>query len=328
MILVRAGAGDPVAAHLVDELVALGITVEIVPAGDTDLATLGRARSARAVLRVTPSRQKMELWVEGADAMEPVEEQPDERGDAAALALRAVESLRGRLLAVEKAEKPTPPVQEPIPAKPPVRDEPPPPRLLPSPTPPPPAPSPPRAVPRAVRPTRLSLQIEPAALLQPRSGGISVAWAAFVGARWKVLPRLGADLVVLVPVVPATLESPDGRVQLAVAAALAGGSVELLDPAGPLGMAVGAGLGAGMVSHFGQPGTGRVEARDGSVPFALPYARWGLVWRASRGVGLSADVLGAMATPRPVIRLPGRTTDAYFGQPLLSLSLGIAVSLW
>lgn len=341
VLLVFAGAGDAVSAHLVDELVALGLTVEIAPTGELDLAALGKARSARAVLRVMPSKRGIEMWVEGSTAPARIDEQGGESGDAAALALRAVETLRGRLLSLKGAEgepKPSGPAEEkPTPDKP-IADEPhldkpnPLPPLVPStlpmgrplraperPTPSPPAPG-------ARGPSRFSMRLGPALLVQP-AGGISAAGTAVVGARFMASPRLGVDVVALVPVVPSTIESPEGRVQLAAAAALVGGHLELLDPRGAFGVGVGAGLGAGMLSHFGQPGTARVEARDGSAAYALPYARLGFVWRALSNVGICADVLGAVATPRPVFRLPGRTTDAFFGQPLVSIGLGLEVSL-
>lgn len=337
VILVRAGAGDPVSAHMVDELLTLGITVEIVPAGDPDLAKLGRARSARAVLRVTPSRRQVEVWVEGTSGATRIDETPDEQGDAAALALRAVETLRGRLLTAPSPVRDEPVRDEPAPDNP-IPDNPPePPRAPPissgissgpRPTPVATPTSPPQTTATPpLRPDALSLRIEPALLVQPLSGGISAAGTALLGARYRAAPRVGVDLWVLVPVLPASLASTDGRVQLATAAALAGGSLDLLPRPGRFELMMGAGIGAGMLSHFGQPSSARVEAHDGTVPYALPYARVGFGWRALPGLNLSADVLGAVATPRPVLRLPGRENDAYFGQPLLAFGLGISVAL-
>jgi hypothetical protein len=70
-----------------------------------------------------------------------------------------------------------------------------------------------------------------------------------------------------------------------------------------------------------------IEARDGTVAYALPYVRSAITWALTPNIALRADVLGAIATPRPVLRLPGRTTDVYFGQPMLTFGLGIDLKL-
>jgi hypothetical protein len=326
VLLVHSGAGELVAAHLVDELVALGIAVEVVPAHDPDLLALGRARQARAVLRVAPSRRAVDVWVQGSTAPESIVEPPDEPASASALALRVVESLRGRLMALKKPastvdDLSAPPPPEPmtrVPTQPTdplgktmrLRERP----LL----------APPNL---AAKPAQLSLRFGPSVVLQPASGSISPAGMALVAARWAFWRRIGADLFGLVPVVPAKLASPDGVVLLSAPAAFAGGSAELLDVARPYGVSIGLGVGVGALGYFAQPGTPRVEARDGSVLFALPYARAGFWWRPWQSIGFSADALGAVATPRPVIHLLGRTDDTYFGQPLVTLALGLWVAL-
>ncbi len=330
VLLVHAGAGDPVTRHLVDELVPLGVTLEISPATERDLAELGRARGARAVLRVAASKRAIDIWVNSAPETIHVEEQRGEEGDSAALSLRAVELLRGRLLPMESSgPDPISDGQPPPPrTSPPVaRSAPPPPGPLIPPLRLPERPRPAPPVHGPARPFRLSLRLAPAALVHPRGDGISAAGTLVAGARWMFAGRLGGDLVALVPVLPTTIASSEGRVQLAAGVLGLGAWLDVLDPASPVGMGLGAGLGAGFLSYYGQPQTARVEGRDGSVPYALPFARWGLVWRALPGFGVCLEALGAVVTPRPVLRLPGRSTDAYFGQPLLAFGVGLEVAI-
>jgi len=86
-------------------------------------------------------------------------------------------------------------------------------------------------------------------------------------------------------------------------------------------------MGGGVFPHYGQPQMSGIEARDGNVAYGLPYARTAVIWAISPSLALRADVLGAIATPRPVLRLPGRTADVYFGQPLLTIGLGLDLKL-
>jgi hypothetical protein len=341
VLLIPSGAGDPVAAHVLDELVALGLTVEVTPAATQELADLAGGRRVRAVLRVSPSRRAIDLWVDSAAGVERIEEPPEAPG-AAGLALRAVELLRGRLLSVQQPATATASVE--------ARALPPIPAALPgAATPPPPGPAvaaqaPARAgdfpqartssaapdQPAAPLPpvlhTRLSLQVGPGVVVHPGSG-ISAGGMAVGGARWMLTPRWGGDFLALVPVVPAIVASEEGRARLSAVVIGAGAWATLLDPAHPIAMGVGFGLGAGFLSYYGQPETPRVRGRDGTVPYFLPFARWGMAWRALPPLSLRADAVAGVAAPRPVIRVAGRGSDAIFGQPLLTFALGLEVAI-
>ncbi len=332
VVLIHGGAGDPLTTHLIDELVSIGFAVEIVPAGDYEFAALAEVRNARAIVRVGPSRRTIHLWTEGKSAPIRIEEGQTEKGDSATLSLRAVEELRGQLLTAEMSlpdpdrslDKPpasapneaphlspystdAKPVVTPVrpisPAKPRLRDE----------------------VP--IRSGQLWLHVAPVAMMHPRSGGMTASAAAMLGVRWMGSPRFGADLAALVPVIPASVSSTAGNVQIAASALLAGGWVELFRPLSTLTIGAGAGVGGGLFNHYGQPKTAGIEVQDGTVAYFLPYLRSAVSWSMTPNVSLRADFLGAIATPRPVLRLPGRPTDIYFGQPLITLGLGLDVKL-
>lgn len=315
--------------HLVDELVAAGFSVEIVPAGSYDTATLAKERQARAVFRVEPSRRRIELWTDAKSGTVRIEEKPEEKGDWATLSLRAVEELRGQLLS-EQARTPNRVPDEPPavsrdvdswgwsnidtePRTAPVRPR---------------EPSRPRSSTAATKSwSQLWLHVAPGVIMHPGSGGLNPGGAAMIGGRWMFLRRFGADFVGLVPIVPSVVTSAAGNVNVAASGILLGGWVDLLHPVRTLAWGVGAGVGGGVFHHYGQPRATGIEARDGNVAYALPHARSALIWAISANVSLRADILAAIATPRPVLRLPGRTDDVYFGQPLLMAGLGLELKL-
>lgn len=329
VLLVHAGSSDPITAHLVDELVALGFTVEIVPLGDYDLATLAKRRNARAVMRVEPSRRGIEVWTNNKGESIRIDENPAEKGDLATLSLRAVEELRGQLLATathsgetRRDGPPTPQADEKqwslpdIDAKP--RTDP----IRPS------EPQKPRNRTDAIKSWgQFWLHIAPAAIVHPGSGGMSTGATVLLGARFMPLSRFGADLVAFVPIIPSTVGSPVGNVNIAASGVLLGGWVDVFRPVPTLVFGLGAGVGGGGFHHYGQPQASGIEARDGNVAYGLPYARSAITWAITSNMSLRADVLAAIATPRPVLRLPGRTSDVYFGQPLLTIGLGLDLKL-
>jgi hypothetical protein len=335
VLLVHAGSSDPITAHLVDELVALGFTVEIVPLGDYDLATLAKRRNARAVMRVEPSRRGIEVWTTSKGGSIRIEEKPAEKGDVATLSLRAVEELRGQLLAATMHSGETRRDEPPTPDNPhtPQADEkgwslP---NIDAKPRTDPVRPSEPRRIREEAEAKKSGgqfwLHIAPAAIVHPGSGGMSTGATVLLGARFMPLPRFGADLVAFVPIIPSTITSPGGNVNIAASGVLLGGWIDVFRPLPALGIGIGAGVGGGIFHHYGQPRTSGIEARDGNVAYGLPYARSAMTWAITTNMALRADVLAAIATPRPVIRLPGATADVYFGQPLLTIGLGLDLKL-
>lgn len=124
LLLVRRNGDERVVARLKVELEqSAWQTIEIGPSEerqDAELGALGRARGARAALRVDASGSGIELWVaSGAgDAQDSVEVLTAPGGDDRVLALRAVEALRARGLLV--ASVPTAPARpgEPAASKP------------------------------------------------------------------------------------------------------------------------------------------------------------------------------------------------------------------
>lgn len=332
VLLIPGGAGDPVSAHLIDELIALGVTVEVSSADAQDPARLAAARGVRAVVRVAPSRRAIELWVDSAPGVTAIKEQPGDSG-AAALSLRAVELLRGRLLPVERPASPPAPPAPPAPspnagvsvggalpgppARTPVGLE----EILPIPR----EPASDRPEPATERPW-LTLHIAPGVVAHPGSG-IAAAGSAVSGIRWMFNDRVGADLMVLAPVMSGVLVSSEGQARLSAVLVGAGAWLHLADLTPTITTGAGLGVAAGFLSYHGQPDTPRVQALEGTVPYGLPYARWAVAWKVLPPLSLRADVLAGVATRRMAIRVAGRDSDEIFGRPLLSFSLGLEVAI-
>lgn len=329
VLLVHAGASDPITTQLVDELVAAGFSVEIIPAGNYDLATLAAERHARAVFRIEASRRSIELWTDAKSGVIHIDEKPQEKGDLATLSLRAVEELRGKLLSTPPQTKDTIP-KDPLPA----------PNIDPT-----------RQIPtdngssrtapiRPDEPQRpnwnvasnkaggaLYLHVSPVAMVHPGSGGMGAGMGITAGIKWMFLRRFGADFVGLAPIMPAKITSDVGNVNIAASALLVGGWADVAHFSPTLTWGLGAGAGGGVFHHYGQPTADGIAARDGNVAYALPYVKSALAWSFASNVALRVDFLAAVATPRPVLRLPGRTSDTYFGQPLLTIGLGLDLKL-
>lgn len=333
VLVVSTGSIDPVTAHLTSELISMGVTVEVTPSLTGDLAEIARARGARAALEVLPSQRGVRLWVpDGAPATTAPQLIERQAGDgdepAPALALRAVELLRARLVALDlpgktpdpSATRPPPPSPSPAaPAAPtapaePSKSDPENPTVVISDAPP-------------SRPARvLTLHISPAIIAHP-GGGLSLGGGAIGGARLMLSPRFGADLLVLAPIVPAIITAPSGRVRISATSIGIGAWVDLLDRELPIAAGAGAGLAVSFMGYDAEATTRNVVGQDGTVAFALPYSRVALEWRALPPVGLRADALVGIAAPRPVIRVEGQGSDAIFGRPLLALGLGVQVSI-
>ncbi|WP_437326321.1 hypothetical protein [Sorangium sp. So ce381] len=323
VLLVPPGAADPVTASLLDELVALGIIVEVEASAQRDLPALARARSARAALRVVRvdrTRRAVEIWDSESPSVVRVEAQPGEPGgEAAGLALRAVELLRGRLLDVPSPPSARPAASTPPAAVAPVAPPSPPQALAPGSAHAPDASRTSGASAAPARRASFGLHAGPSIVLQPGSA-ISPEGAAMGGARWGLTDRLDGDILAIISLVPASIDSPTGRARVSTLVIGAGALMSLLDPQLPIVMRVGAGAGAGFLGYYGQGATGDVRGRDGTAPYALPFVRWDIGWHIHRFLTLRAQSLAGIAAPRPVLRLAGRS-DVPFGRPLLAFSL-------
>jgi hypothetical protein len=327
VLLVHAGAGDPLTPHLVDELVAAGFTIEILPAGDFDPKSVAKSRRARAIVRVEPVNHGIDLWTDTKDSLTHISEKPEEKGDLATLSLRAVEALRGQLLSspipideYAPPEAPLPPLDKPItlpedknPLVTPVRPREPKPIT--------------KSKPQINESGRVWLHVAPAAMIHPASGGIRSGGTGLFGLRWMLFPRFGLDIIGSAPIIPSVVASPVGNVNVAASALLVGGIADIYRPTPRLNFGLGAGIGPGLFHHYGQPQTAGIEARDGNVAYALPYIKTAVAWAITSQFSVRADLLSAIATPRPVLRLPGRADDLFFGQPLLMIGLGLDLKL-
>ncbi len=334
VVVVPNGAGDPVAARVIDELIASGVTVEVTSASEGGLDALGRARTARAVVRVEPSRREVRLWTIDAFAVsaeETVLAEPGTDADAAArgLALRVVEMLRPRLVAGPSSSVPWPPAPLPSSGTSAV------PSASAAPTagsgaaamglPPAPEPLQPPVSGPAPWPDSLAIYVGPAILLRPAtplSPGAGGLW----GFTKMITPYLGIDLGAVVPVVPAELSAADGHVK--IASGSIGGAVLLRYPTVPSAVHVwgGLGLAAGFVGYDAEVTSTAVRASDGVVVHALPHVRAALEWRAWPSLGFRADVLAAIARPRPVLAVAGQP-DTALEEPLIGLAAGVVVWL-
>lgn len=340
MLVIASAAGDEVASHLVNELIAMGITAIVTPALEGELATLAREKRASAAVRVLSSRKSVRAWVDptktsspdSATAEELIEEKPGDRDDpAASLALRTVEILRARLMTIPvnqnrpaQAPRPSPeaPSEEPPAAAPPHQ---------PSAETPEPAPSATHPHAQAPPPKRsnwaTSLYIAPAFVAHPGSG-LSAGGGTLGGVTLMFSKQFGGDFMVIAPVAASTVSSAAGTIKISSTSIGIGGWLNVLNVPKPFTLGAGAGLALGFLAFDGEASDPIFQGRDGTVPYALPYARAAVTWRALPPLGLRADFLAGIAIPRPVIQAEGSAETAVFGRPMLVMSLGVEMAFF
>jgi hypothetical protein len=339
VLVVRAQARDVVAARIRDELQTLGVRVEEASSGAGDLGAIARARGVAAALRVSSTAPRtVELWVDpsrdrgSGAAVTRLEENVYEDGDtASALALRAVELVRGRLLEVEHHA----PAASAAPAPSAAPSALPPAEPTPRPPPPPPAePAParsdritsePKRPPAPGGRHRVALSIGPAVIASP-GGGLSASGDVAASVRWTLLGRFAADVTALVPVVPATISSAAGSARISAGLVGLGAWADLIDPERPLTTGLGLGVAAGLLGYAGEASSGGMSARSGLAAFAMPYAKWGLGWRAFPPLTVAGEMLVGVARPRPVVVLEEASRGA-FGNPMLAFGLSLQLSI-
>jgi hypothetical protein len=351
VLVVRGRKHDDLAARIRDELVTLGVHVDEVDAATGELSTVARTHRASAVLRVSAATvpRAVEIWVDptrdlgsSKDPPARIEEDVYEEGDvASALALRAVELVRGRLIKIDlptpEIARQAPSVSSPAPTPPP--ESTPPIDSQPASTAPSTSPSssasianpPHREVqpdrvrkPLPQRAPRVALAVGPAILASP--GGLPAGGGVHANMRWHLFDRIAADVIALVPVVPARFTSSAGVARVNAGAIGLGGYFDFLDPGRPVTTGAGIGIGAGLIGFSGEPAQSNRRAASGVTGFAMPYARWGLAWRALPPLGVEASLLIGIARPRPVVELDAETRAA-FGEPFVAAGLSLSLSI-
>lgn len=320
VLLLPPGPGDPVSLRLLDELVAAGIAVQVVPTPAGEPAALAGLWDADAVLRVEPEARAIVVWVVPVEAGEAPEQRfevaPGRTDGGAELALRSVEALRGRLLRVEVARREREPSALVVPPAPTASSSAPSPQdlaRLPSPERRPPAP-----------PRRAALYIAPALSLSP-GGGIGPGGAALAGVRF-ISGHFGADAFALISVAPGVVDAVGGRVKLSSTAIGIGAWADAFAPTAPIALGAGLGLAGAFLAYDAQANDPAFVGRSGIVGYSLPYVRAALEWRAFGHVALRLDGLVGVAAPRPVVAV-GPDAVASFGRPLVALALGVEMTV-
>jgi hypothetical protein len=319
VVLIGPSADDPTVARVRQELVLLGLDVEVVtPAPGADLAVFARERDAAAAARVETSPPEIVLWVDEAhSAGLPQESRISEPAqgsvDPGLLALRAVELLRGRLLPVPASPSsstaapsaPPPPsstvAPAPSSARPDAR----------------PAPPPRRSEPRS----RLSLHTGPALAVSP--GGVPPMPALRVGAAWRVVAPIEIDALIMIPLAPGTVGAAEGLIDLRVIAFGAGAAARWADVLPGLSLHAGAGAGAAGFLFQGHAAPPWLSA-SGDRWSALPFVAAGAGYHFTPVVAARLDLLAALALPPPVLVIAAREV-ASFGAPAVFASLSVEV---
>jgi hypothetical protein len=314
IVVVASTPDDSIALRIRAELKALHFeVVELTESGPPSREPLeGAARRSDAVaaVRLVPSSAGVEVWivdrVTGKTVLrEIVSDDPRSPAASATIALRVVELLRASLMELNAPRPPPGEIEPPLLVR----------ELV------PPAPAPlPAPPPSPARRPLLSVELGPAALLSP--GGLSPSGQ--VSAAVHVMPsaHVGASVLALIPVAPASLRGPEGR----AAAHLGFVGIGILGvfraPDAIVSPALGAGISAVFLGFAGTPARPFLTGTTDNVITFAPYLRAGLGLRVASHLRVRADVLGGATIMRPVVTLADRVA-AKWGTPFFAPTLGL-----
>jgi hypothetical protein len=307
---------QPTPRRLRAELEGLGFevvevtTTEALPDPES-LEQIARDAGAFAAVRITASRGGVEVWiadrVTGKTVLRELVVPPEESVDEV-VALRAVELLRASLLelglpaAARGPVAPAPAVERLLPPAP-------------KPVPPPPRPQPP------ARPPAFTLGIGPALAASP--GGIGPSALVRVGARLRLVSRIGADALLLLPTLPVTLEGAEGSADVSFALFGLGLDASLLPDESAWRSRVGL---AGGLIHLRVVGAADAPfGADAETRFlGAGLGRIDVLGRVTRGLWLGAELAAGVTFQRVLVDFAGREA-ATWGQPFGVLALLVEI---
>lgn len=168
---------------------------------------------------------------------------------------------------------------------------------------------------------RSELDLMGAVLMQP--GG--VAASAMVRVRYEIVGPLAAESMVMLPILPSTIEEDDASAEVSARLAGAGVCVPLLDATSTLQLRPGLGVAAVWLGAVGQADP-PLRGRRTSAVLALPYGTTDVVVRLTDDVPVVVGILIGAAAPRADIEFSGRTMGTW-GRPALMGYLGTTLIL-
>jgi len=166
------------------------------------------------------------------------------------------------------------------------------------------------------------------------TGGLAVGWAPGglsptgqlrLGGSWLPFQWLAADLVVLLPIVPASTDAEKGEsdVHLALAGIalrwLGGTNQSWVRPS------IGAGIGALVARLRGYSKDAQFDSDRDWLACAMPFVEGGVVFRVTRHLRVVSSLMVGVGLPRIVIAYVG--PDTSIGKPMLTGTLGVQLEL-
>lgn len=275
------------------------VEVSLPVGGGDPFATLFdamRATHAKRALRVESSARSIRMWIANlATGKQIYRELPrgPQSGDAAIVSLWAVEALRASAVAAEPLPPATIVEVRPLaaPSAPPVR-----------------------------APT-IALQLATAALISP--GGVRPSLQLLTGIGWLFARPLGAELFVVLPLLPTRLERPSGSTKIAIGLLAAGPVLALARTSAATRWSGQLSVG-GALTLVRARGVGAADYR-GKTEHVIgggPYARAGIALRLWRALRLRADAMAGAVFPKPAIYFVERRV-ADWGHPWLMGAFGL-----
>jgi hypothetical protein len=294
IVLFASPTSEPLAGRIEAELLAAGMTPHRVTLPPTtafeELAAIVSAAHAQGAIRVDAGATGAEVWlaepITGRALLRQSLSSEPSPAMTSVIALRTVKFLRASFLPAEASPAPPPPA------------------VVVS---PPPAP--------ATEPaSRFRLAIAPALLFS--AGGLGATVAAAATASIRLRRHLGIEVLGLVPVTTAQLDTVEGSSRVSVYLVGAGANLRW-SPWQMWSTDVSAGVLAAIVRATGTAHAPLMGVTEGMTG-AAPYARAGAAFGVSSWLALRADILVGDMVPRAVIQ-----NAATWGRPMGAVMLGL-----
>lgn len=166
------------------------------------------------------------------------------------------------------------------------------------------------------------------------NGGLAVGWAPGglsptgqlrLGGSWLPFHWLAADLIVLLPIVPASADAEKGESDVHLA--LAGVALRWLGGTNESWMrpSIGAGIGALVARLRGYSKDAQFDADRDWLACAMPFVEGGITFRITPHLRVVSSLMVGVGLPRIVIAYLG--PDTSIGKPMLTGTVGVQLEL-
>jgi hypothetical protein len=297
---------DPLVRRVGAELHSLGFDVVTAPDDETpksaaQMESTAQSSDALAAVRVAIGDTSVDLWIVNVRTHEMLLRRVAAGRDAAVTALRSVEALRVSLIDLQALLPPPPPEPEPIAKQVEPRES---------------------IAPIAPPPRRNNFGFELGLAAATGTGGFDPSMHAVGQLQWLASAHWAAQVLGVAPITTSKVSAGEGSANVTFGILGAGATWQPLAP-NVWTPYLGAGVAGVLLYTRGAPSPGFIGHSQVDLT-AAPYLRAGSSFSLGPALRFTADLLGAVSAPEPVVYFDSRRASAW-GRPLLLGTVGVEV---